>query len=576
MNKHVARGLSLSAALYFSSAIAVPLYDVTVSLDGTADFQSIQEAINHAPENNLPYVIYINNGTYNEKLEIKRPNIYLIGENRDKTVITATTANGMVNDKQGKKFGTTGSRTVNIDAPNFSARSLTIENGFDFPANQAKSNDDPTKISSTQAVALLVSNKGDKIQLKDVNLSSYQDTFYTKAGRTYIDQSRISGTVDFIFGHGTALIENSDIVARYRDDVEQGQPQGYITAPSTNINTPFGLVFKHCRLIKEANVPVHSYGLGRPWHPTTQFEDGRYADPNAIGHSAFINCYMDEHIYGWDKMSGKDINQNKIWFYPEESRFWEYYTTGPGDAPSPERPQLDDQQAQKYTNDNILSGWIPDITLGKQSILRGEVIQANMVFPATITIKDSLGKSITTQTNRHGEYHTSIAEMTPPLLISANDQSGNSCLKSDQKRSLCSSALVVEINNNKTTIGNINPFSDLIVSTLAAHEQIDGPQQLVEQAKVPALSHQIWLEANQNFAHAFKSVVSAYGIDPEKDWNPVNYDATYQPVMHQLATQVIHNRGYNSSTGLAAKTYLTDLKFRPIINLKIFPLINLI
>ncbi|MDT9694187.1 hypothetical protein Q5762_38830, partial [Streptomyces sp. P9(2023)] len=84
----------------------------------------------------------------------------------------------------------------------------------------------------------------------------------------------------------------------------------------------FGLVFKDCRLKKETDVPAKSYALGRPWHPTTTFADGRYADPNAVGHAVFINCEMDDHIYGWDKMSGKDIDQQTIWFYPEDSRFW--------------------------------------------------------------------------------------------------------------------------------------------------------------------------------------------------------------------------------------------------------------
>lgn len=54
-----------------------------------------------------------------------------------------------------------------------------------------------------------------------------------------------------------------------------------------------------------------SYGLGRPWHPTTTFEDGRYADPNAIGQTVFLNTSMDDHIYGWDKMSGKDKQGEK-------------------------------------------------------------------------------------------------------------------------------------------------------------------------------------------------------------------------------------------------------------------------
>ncbi|SDG81859.1 pectinesterase [Vibrio xiamenensis] len=570
MNKSVTRGLGLTAILYFSSAAATPLYDVKVSQDGSADYASIQQAIDSAPQTEQPYVIYIRNGVYHEKLHITRPNIYLIGEDRDKTVITATTANSML-DENGKKFGTFGSRTVSVDATDFSARSLTIENGFDFPANQAKSENDPTRQRGTQAVALLVSHNGDKAQFKDVNLSSYQDTLYLRAGRSYFDNSRIEGTVDFIFGHGTALIENSEIVARYRDDGKAGEPLGYLTAPATNIDSPFGLVFKHCHLTKEANVPAGSYGLGRPWHPTTKFADGRYADPNAIGHSAFIDCQMDDHIYGWDKMSGKDIKGEKIWFYPQDSRFWEYQSSGSGAAKSDTRPELSSAQAAKYTTQNILSGWAPDISLGEKSVLSGQVTHASMAFPAVVTVKDSLGKTTTTQTNDKGHYQASIAAMTPPLLVSVDDRSGASCLKSDGKRSVCATSLVVDVNNNQTTVGNVNPFSDLVVSSVAAQENIDGPQVLAAETKLPALSHQAWQQANQNFTTAFASVVKAHGLDPQQDWDPVNYADSYQDVMDELASQVIHNLGHNTKTGLLAKTSLFDLTFKPIVSLDTIP-----
>ncbi len=569
MNKSVINGLGIAAVLYLSSASATSLYDVKVSQDGSADFVSIQQAIDNAPDNDQPYVIYIKNGIYQEKLHIIRPHIYLIGENRDKTIITATTANSML-DENGKKFGTFGSRTVSVDALDFSARSLTIENGFDFPANQAKAIEDPTRQSGTQAVALLVSYNGDKAQFKDVNLRSYQDTLYLRAGRSYFDQSKVSGTVDFIFGHGTTLIENSEIIARYRGDTIQGEPLGYLTAPATDIASPFGLVFKHCHLTKEDNVPAGSYGLGRPWHPTTTFEDGRYADPKAIGHTAFINCQMDDHIYGWDKMSGKDINGEKIWFYPKDSRFWEYTSQGKG-AEKTDRPQLSDDEAAKYTTTNVLSGWVPDISLGTDSELAGQVTHRNIKFPAIVSVKDSLGKIATTKTDTQGHYQLSIATMTPPLLISVDDRSGNTCINSDTKRSVCVTAIVPEAINNQVTRANVNPFSDLVVSSLAANENIDGPQVLATKTRLPALSHQAWIEANDHFSNAFQNVVKAHGLDPEKQWNPVSYSSDYQPVMDELASQVIHNLGHNTKTGQLSKTFLSDLAFNPIISLDSIP-----
>ncbi|MEI8635094.1 pectinesterase family protein [Vibrio sp. PP-XX7] len=56
----------------------------------------------------------------------------------------------------------------------------------------------------------------------------------------------IMGTVDFIFGGGTAVIEQSEIIARDRDDVlDDDEPYGYLTAPCTPIRQPFGLSSEH-------------------------------------------------------------------------------------------------------------------------------------------------------------------------------------------------------------------------------------------------------------------------------------------------------------------------------------------
>ncbi len=50
--------------------------------------ESIQAAIEKAPENgDKPFCILIHNGTYNQKVVIDRPNIVLVGEDRDSTII---------------------------------------------------------------------------------------------------------------------------------------------------------------------------------------------------------------------------------------------------------------------------------------------------------------------------------------------------------------------------------------------------------------------------------------------------------------------------------------------------------
>ncbi|CNK91302.1 putative pectinesterase [Yersinia frederiksenii] len=332
-------------------------YNAVVSMAPQGnEFSSINAALQSAPVDTSPFVIFLKNGVYTERLEIARANVTLKGESRDSTVIGANTAAGMLNP-QGEKWGTSGSSTVLVNAPNFTAEDLTIRNDFDFPANKKKADIDPTKLKDTQAVALLLAEKSDKARFKKVKLEGYQDTLYSKTGsRSYFTDCEISGHVDFIFGSGVTVFDNCDIVARDRRDIEL--PYGYITAPSTLKTSPYGLIFMNSRLTKEPGVPAKSFALGRPWHPTTAFDDGRYADPAAIGQAVFINTTMDDHIYGWDKMSGKDKQGEKIWFYPQDSRFFEANSRGAGAEINAERRQLSAEQLKAFTLPMIFPDWI--------------------------------------------------------------------------------------------------------------------------------------------------------------------------------------------------------------------------
>lgn len=332
---------------------------VVVDAQGNGDFTTIGEALNAAPDNDSHYVIYIRNSIYEERLHITRPNVHLVGEDRDNTVILGICANGLIR-RDGKIPGTYGSRIVNVDACGFSAASLTIKNGFDYTANYNKADSDPSKIIHTQAVALLIGEHGDKAEFKNVKLESYHDTLYVSAGRSYFERCQITGTVDFIFGGGTALFYHCDIIARYRVGSQPDEVMGIIAAPCTQISQRFGLVFDHCRLTKEAQVPAASYALGRPWHPTTQFEDGFYADPNAIGHCAYLNCEFDDHIAQWENMSGRDIHGNIQWFKAEQSRFFEAHNQQyKRQRQALSLHLLDSDQVIQYTHDEILSQWQP-------------------------------------------------------------------------------------------------------------------------------------------------------------------------------------------------------------------------
>ncbi|MGM2726240.1 hypothetical protein ACS2Q2_29650, partial [Bacillus cereus group sp. Bce009] len=90
----------------------------------------------------------------------------------------------------------------------------------------------------------------------------------------------------------------------------------------------------------------------------------------------------------------------------------------------------------------------------------------------------------------------------------------------------------------------VNPFSDLIVSNLAIHEGIDGPALLGQRSVLPAFSYSVWLKANQHFR---QQMLGSLESQPD----PVSYLPSDHAVMNTLIQQVVHNRGYNTTTGQA-------------------------
>jgi len=566
MKHSVAIGLvtAVGALLSFQSH-AVGLYQAVVSSNPKAgEYSSIKDALQNAPEDKSTYSVYIKPGLYNEQITIDRDNVHLIGAGRDKTIIAKAIAAGMKGDN-GKNIGTSGSRVVEINGKDFSAQSLTIRNDFDYLTNDSKAKDDPNKINQTQAVALLLGKKSDRSAFYDVSLEGFQDTFYSKSGRSYFNNSRISGTVDFIFGNGLVIFDNSDIVARYRPNQEL--PLGYLTAPNTNDKQAFGLVFINSRLIKEDNrIPAASYALGRPWHPTTTFQDGRYADPFAIGSTTFINTQMDDHIYGWDKMHGKDINGESIWFTPENgARFSEYKSYGSGASKEGYRPQLSDNEVTKFTIENMLDGWQPNFLAAQNTTIKGIVSAHLMKFPAQITLSDQYGRKASTTTDRHGAYQLKIKGFIPPFVVSAAEQNTD-CLSNNTLRGICMAALYAptkpQLEQNINI--NINPFSDLILSDTATASGYLGPQQVVSSPKLPlAFSAIEYALSVARFHQGFDNSLNDLGLP--KHFDPVQYQPQWQPAFAQLTQWLWSNRNYQTKVGEVADSTLMDRFFQPLL-----------
>jgi pectinesterase len=358
-------GLSACSAEHQNINKEAQDYDAVVGGDAPNAFATVQAALDAAPKDEAErYRILVKPGRYKEKLNITRSNMEIKGEGAASTIIYFDAYAGNSRGYREDGWGTPGSATVSINATDIHVADLTIENTFDFLSNDAKKAlNDSEGIADSQAVALLLDTSSDRVSFTRVTLNGYQDTLFVHGYRAYFYQSTISGNVDFIFGQGNVVFDQSTIVSRPRNsNFAEGEIHSFVTAPSTNISREYGLTFLDCTLTREDGVPDQSITLGRPWHPTTTFPDGRYADPDAIGKAVFIRTFMDRHIntQGWSSMPGtaRDGTKSRI-FTPEESRFFEYQSTGPGAAINSQRPQLTEAQVAQYSLDKIFVDWQP-------------------------------------------------------------------------------------------------------------------------------------------------------------------------------------------------------------------------
>ena len=319
--------LLLSAVFTFAQPATYPSM-LTVAKDGTADFKTIQEAVNAVRDlSQMQVTIYVKNGTYNEKLVIPswKKKILLLGQSKDSTIITNDDYSGKIyyggKDIFGKdKFSTYTSYTVLIQGDDCSIENLTIKN---------------TAGRVGQAVALHV--EGDRFVARNCSITGNQDTLYTATNdsRQYYRDCYIEGTTDFIFGEATVVFQNCII---------KSLSNSYITAASTTPQQQYGFVFFDCKLI--ADPAATKVFLWRPWRPHAK--------------TVFINTEMGGHIHpvAWDNWRNHENEKTVL--------YAEYNSRGEG-AKIKERAkwskQLSRKQVKKYTLASIFNceaSWVPE------------------------------------------------------------------------------------------------------------------------------------------------------------------------------------------------------------------------
>lgn len=289
----------------------------------------LQAALSMAPPDGSPWRIAIEPGNWRGPWAITRPNVALIGAGAEHTRLHADHHAGAL-DPDGRPFGTSGSATLAVFAPGFSAEALAIENRFDYPAALAARTGDPIGANGLQAVALRLDAGASGARLRDVALWGHQDTLLVDALEARFDRCFVAGSVDMVFGAGEAWFENSRMLSRARPTREP--LHGFVCAPSTPITRERGLVFRRCRFEREAGVPEGSVALARAWRATRRFPDGEYGDPAAVGAACFLECWMDTHVARepWAPMGYRQRDGARVMLEPQEARFAVRGAHGPG------------------------------------------------------------------------------------------------------------------------------------------------------------------------------------------------------------------------------------------------------
>lgn len=303
------------------------LPNAIVAKDGSGQFKTITDAINSYPKNHQGrFLIYVKAGIYDEYIIVdkKKPNILLYGDGPTKTIIT-----GRKNFAEGVK--TMRTATFSTVAEDFIAKSIAFENTAGPEGHQA--------------VALRV--QGDRSAFFDCALRGFQDTLYAHAHRQFYRNCEISGTIDFIFGYGTTLIQNSKIIVR-RPGPNQ---QNIVVADGTDQKSmPTGIVLQGCEIMPEAGLSadrltVKSY-LARPW--------------KAFSRAVFIENVIGDLIQPEGYIPWNPIEPNT-----QNAYFVEFGNTGPG-SNAQARAQwakglISKEEASQYTAEPWLqaSTWLP-------------------------------------------------------------------------------------------------------------------------------------------------------------------------------------------------------------------------
>ncbi|MBR7799526.1 pectinesterase family protein [Undibacterium fentianense] len=391
----------LSDALVTGAKLPVDyVVDANALADGKTQFNTVQAAINQAvldgrqllaaQSTKARLYILVKPGTYRELMYVPATavpiTLYSNESDAQKTKIAASAHAALLGTAYIHRFGaqfaqvdpsiqemyaslkdrpvigTSGSAIAWIRGHGFQAKNITFQNTYNKDQVDASAECPNTICGATagtapvvvvqhQAVALMVEG-ADKVQFENVRVLGFQDTLFLRSSaiahtaRSFFHRSYVEGNVDFIFGDTTAYF--------YRSEIKSlgDRSTSYVTAPNTNVRTPYGFVFNEVNFTHDgsANALAGKFYLGRQWFHTqkctpyatinlasyrcTLADVDAYQAPvgsiskkvlETVGKTVILNSQIGQHIHpqhpwaDWNK-------KGSLAFRPAQFSVFDYWT----------------------------------------------------------------------------------------------------------------------------------------------------------------------------------------------------------------------------------------------------------
>lgn len=330
-------------------------FHAVVAQDGTGDYLTVQAAIDAAPDSlDVPYLIFVKNGSYEEQVVIPatKPYMHLIGQDKEQTIIHLRLNVGgrpenpeedfwkcSVHNPDAPTHDMEGAVVV-VKAPHFYTENISYINDYGVSAQNGPQ-------------ALAMKSHADCAAFNNCIFRSFQDTWMTTTKdneRHYVNNCWIEGAVDYFYGGGDVLVENSTFY-----NVRSGS---VIVAPCHG-DAKYGYVMRDCVVDGNEQAADGNLLLGRPWHNS----------PRAL----YVNTTMriPVHPQGWTDMGtapglfaeygSHDTEGNLLDTHERKTTY--SYTSGEGEKLSgTSRTSISEQEAAELTYDNMIpgdDGWDP-------------------------------------------------------------------------------------------------------------------------------------------------------------------------------------------------------------------------